>query len=251
MDSQPSANTAYTPLTEDWTVINESTGANAYDSGEVVRKPRFAVTLPTSPISTKEMSFTFFSDNNDLDAEDEVIINDANFQVEALQESMDELKVVNAQLTAENADLRNTAQNLLEEVDRLKQKVDEITTNQIHKNHQIAALKLRVGGQMRLISRMHQGLFPHGYPNQYVGRGTFLNGREVYWRKASQSLWDEDVHAPVFGHGDLGCNFVLVQRCDPPRNSDEDTLVQAVGCHVTPGTLLKFKINDEEACFGF
>ena len=44
---------------------------------------------------------------------------------------------------------------------------------------------------------------------------------------------------------------MMVQRCDPPRDSNEDTLVQAVGSHVNIGTFLKFRINDEDACFGF
>jgi len=96
---------------------------------------------------------------------------------------------------------------------------------------------------------MKKGLFPH--ESQHVGYGSFLNGEQVFWRKASQKSWDEDLHAPLFGHNDPACNFVLLQRADAARNSNKPTLVQAVGCHVTPGTLLKFRINDEDACFGF
>ena len=240
---------AYTPLPEDWTVVEESQYANIFEPNEVVQRNRFSVNIATSPISTTNMSFTFFNETEP--EENEVVINDPAFQAETLQENIDELKRSNDELLAENSSLRATSEGLVVENDKLRQEISELETQRIHKNHEIAALKLRVGSHGRVISRMQKGLFPH--ENQYNGRGNFLNGEQVFWRKASQCLWDEEVHGPVFGHGDHGCNFVMVQRCDPPRDSNEDTLnlVQAVGCHVNTGTFLKFRINDEDACFGF
>ena len=58
-------------LPDDWTVMNESADAHAYDSCEVViaqkkNSPHFAVTLLISPISMAEkMSFNFYSNKNE------------------------------------------------------------------------------------------------------------------------------------------------------------------------------------------
>ena len=252
---------ADTPVPEDWTVVDETMNADAFDVREVVStgtiRGRFALNPPTSLISTQEMSFTFISENG-VDAEQEdrhdgrgedVVINNTQFQLESMQDTVNDLKKSNEELLSENSDLRVTNQTLLVQIDRLNAQIDELVTKKVHQNHKIAQLKLRVGGQGRVINKMQKGLFQHS--TQFIGRGTFLNGEEVFWRKASQCSWDEELHGPIFGHGDQGCNFVMIQRSDPPRNTAEDTLVQAVGCHVTPGCLLKFKINDEEACFGF
>ena len=200
------------------------------------------------------MPLTLFSiDQNDtvneLKAED-VVVNDTSFQLEVLKDSIENLQKDNADLTKENADPRRCT-SLVQEIDRLKGEVDTLVTEKMHKSHEIARLKLRVGGQGRVISKYWKGIFPHGAPTQHVGHGSFLNGRQVFWRKGSQCIWDEDLHAPLFGHADPGCNFVLLHRCDPDRNTGEDTLVHAVGCHVKKGNNIKFKINDEEACFGF
>ena len=102
-----------------------------------------------------------------------------------------------------------------------------------------------------LFTGCRKGYFPM-ITSTYLGRGTFLNGEQVSGKKPlNASAQDEEVHRPLFGHGDYGCNFVMVQRCNPLRDSNEDTLVQAVGCHVNIGTFLKFRINDKDACFGF
>ena len=245
--------TDYTPLPNDWTVVEESAEASAFDVREVVPVPRTSVHPPTSPISTRaenDMSLTLFSETDVVQSEtSEVVVNDENFQLEELQDAIEELKKENVDLTEENKDLRATCSSLLARIDELTSQKDDLMTKQVHKNHEIARLKLRVGGQGRVINSMKKGLFPH--ESQHVGYGTFLNGKQVFWRKASQKEWDEDLHAPLFGYNDPGCNFVLLQRADPARNSDESCLVHAVGCHVVPGTSVKFKINDEEACFGF
>ena len=248
---------AFTPIPNDWTVVDESVDAGNFNENEAVIRCQHHP--PTSPISTNnEMSLTFFSERDSLEignepemgAED-VVVNDPLFQVEALEDAMQDLKKSNDELTKENEHLRCECTNLLKEVDRLKLENVAHVNEKIHKNHEIARLKLRVGKQGRLVHKYWKSIFRLGQPVQHVGYGSFLNGREVFWRKASQTMWDEDLHSPLFGHADPGCNFVLLHRCDAARNSDEDTLVHAVGCHVTEGTMIKFQINNENAYFGF
>ena len=85
-----------------------------------------------------------------------------------------------------------------------------------------------------------------------VGYGSFLNGRQVFYRTCSITVWDPLVRLPTFGANDTFCNLVIAQKADPDVGSeDRRVFVQAVGCHVTPGTMLSFKINDETAHFGF
>ena len=237
-------------------MVDESANASHFDAREVA-VPRVSRVPPiaTSPISTNDMSFSYFQDE---DAKDEVadettseeVVNDSQFQLESLQDALEELKKENDDLRTENENLRSTCNTLLHRVDELRGQNADLISQNIHKNHEIAKLKLRVGGQGKLLFKFRKGLFPHN--SQRVGaKGTLLNGREVYWRKASQCAWDEDLHGPIFGHDDPGCNFVMVQRCDGSRDTDEPTLVHGVGCHVKAGTMLKFKINDEVASFGF
>ena len=213
---------------------------------------------PTSPISTtadNNMSYSFFSDREvevkrESRTGSEVEVNDQQFQIDTLQDSVDDLKKQNDELESENRELRKTCQDLLVKVDELRSNSDRLTNQLIHRGHQMGQLKLSVGGQMKRISKMDRGLFPREDLNTTLGYGSFLNGEEVLWRKASQKYWDEELHAPLFGHADPNCNFVLLHRSDP-INRAGDTLVHAVGCHVVPNTLIKFKINEEEACFGF
>ena len=63
MDSNTQFN-AYTPLPEDWTVVEESLDANVFQPNEVVPRSRFSVNIPTTPISTTNMSFTFSMTHN-------------------------------------------------------------------------------------------------------------------------------------------------------------------------------------------
>ena len=177
---------AYTPLPEDWTVVEESQYANIFEPNEVVQRSRFSVNIPTSPISTTNMSFTFFNETEP--EENEVVINDPAFQAETLQENIDELKRSNDELLAENSSLRATSEGLVVENDKLRQQISELETQRIHKNHEIAALKLRVGSHGRLISRMQKGLFPHD--NQHLCCGNFLNGEQVFWRRCAIQLQD-------------------------------------------------------------
>ena len=101
---------AYTPLPEDWTVVEESQYANIFEPNEVVQRNRFSVNIATSPISTTNMSFTFFNETEP--EENEVVINDPAFQAETLQENIDELKRSNDELLADNSALWATSQGL-------------------------------------------------------------------------------------------------------------------------------------------
>ena len=115
-----------------------------------------------------------------------------------------------------------------------------------------AVLKLRVGELGRKVEKFRGGIFPSDIPVYGIGSGSFFDGQNVYWRKASQALWDEDLHAPLFGNDDNNTNFVLLQRMMPRRNEqDKRVFVHAVGTKVVPGTMLRFQIHDETAYFGF
>ena len=105
---------------------------------------------PTSPISTRgdnDMSLTFFSEAEvaEDNASEVVVVNDNQFQVEVLQDSLEDLKKENDELSAQNRNLRNTCQSLLLRIHQLNSEKEELITQQVHKNHEIARLKLRVG----------------------------------------------------------------------------------------------------------
>ena len=122
--------TDYTPLPTDWTVVEESAEASAFDVREVVPVPRTSVHPPTSPISTRaenDMSLTLFSETDVVQSEtSEVVVNDENFQLEELQDAIEELKKENVDLTEENKDLRATCSSLLSRIDELtSQKYNE------------------------------------------------------------------------------------------------------------------------------
>ena len=115
-----------------------------------------------------------------------------------------------------------------------------------------AVLKLRVGELGRKVAKFRGGIFPSDIPVYGIGSGSFFDGQNVYWRKASQALWEEDLHAPLFGNDDNNTNFVLLQRMMPRRNEqDKRVFVHAVGTKEVPGTMLRFQIHDETAYFGF
>ena len=78
------------------------------DVREVVPVPRTSVHPPTSPISTRaenDMSLTLFGENDVVQGEmSEVVVNDEKFQLEVLQDGLEELKKENEDLTVENMD---------------------------------------------------------------------------------------------------------------------------------------------------
>ena len=275
------------------TYIDES--VNAYDpvrADEVVVVGR----IPTSPIASSiaEMSFSNYGDK-DGKLDEDIVINDNDFQLQQLQEEVEELKAANSSLEAavqeyadENEDLKKTSvgysaqiDNLNGDNDQLKEEIASLlaerevirsSNEQLAKEneilreenvelklvkmvdlkHRIAVLKLRVGDQMKLLSKFTAGLFPQGRHQHRLGFGDVFNGENVYWRKASQALWDESFHGPLFGAGDAHCNFVLLEKCVPSaQDEDQRTLVHAVGCHVTRGTSIKFNMNGEAANFKF
>ena len=103
-------------------------------------------------------------------------------------------------MESENRHLRKTCQELKFQVNELRSKGDRLTNQLIHRGHQIGQLKLRVGGQMKRISKMDRDLLHREDLNIRLDYGTFLNGEEVIWRIASQKYWDEELHTPLFGH---------------------------------------------------
>ena len=131
------------PLPNDWTVVEESAEASAFDVREVVTVPRTSVHPPTSPISTRaenDMSLTLFSEADVVQSEtSEVVVNDENFQLEELQDAIEELKKENVDLTEENKDLRATCSSLLARIDELTSLKDELKTKQVHKTTKLLA----------------------------------------------------------------------------------------------------------------
>jgi cell division protein FtsB len=209
---------------------------------ELVQRAEFPKRLPASPISTVKdsMSFSFVDSVEEKEEDEEIspIINDEQFQIEALQEEIETLKAENSKLVG-NLDLLTSEKELL-----LVKNVDLKKKN--------AVLKLRVGELGRKVAKFRGGIFPSDIPVYGIGSGSFFDGQNVYWRKASQALWDEDLHAPLFGNDDNNTNFVLLQRMMPHRNEqDKRVFVHAVGTKVVPGTMLRFQIHDETAYFGF
>ena len=87
--------TSYTPLPNDWTVVEETIMNEQFSEREVVR-----LHPPTSTISTtadNNMSYSFFSDREvevkrESRTGSEVEVNDQQFQIDTLQDSVDDLK---------------------------------------------------------------------------------------------------------------------------------------------------------------
>ena len=58
--------------------------------------------------------------------------------------------------------------------------------------------KLRIGELGRQLAHFRAGIFPSTIPVYGLEHGSFFDGENVYWRKPSQALWDENLHGPLF-----------------------------------------------------
>ena len=79
-------------------------------------------------------------------------------------------------------------------IDELKQDSEDLLIEnlvlRVEKQDLIRDSNARIGDKQQQLTRFLKGLFPDTRSQLQVGYGAMLNGQQVYYRKASQALWD-------------------------------------------------------------